>query len=131
MKYKTILYLALSMLFGCAAVQSGDKPDRPPRYDVKPGETINGLEQRYISPELWKKLGLGDRAMLIAMEKGKSIIFTSGGLRSPKHAKNVFPKGRKLVNEIRILQTRNSPDCFSYRDGEGNEKWWPKDCPRD
>lgn len=132
MKNKSIFYLVLTMLFGCAAVQSGgvDKPDRPSKIIVKPGETINGLEQRYISPALWKKLGLSDRSMLLAMEKGKTIIFVSDGLKSPRHAKNVFPKGRKLINEIRVLQTQNSPNCFSYWDGEGNEKWWPKDCPK-
>jgi hypothetical protein len=132
MKNKSIIYLALTMLFGCAAVQSGgvDKPDRPSKYVVKPGKTINGLEHRYVSPALWEKLGLGDRTILVAMEKGKSIIFVSDGLKNSKHVENSFPKDRKLINEIQLLQTHNSPDCFSYRDGEGNQKWWPKDCPK-
>jgi len=134
MKKSSIIYLVFVMLTGCATWQGGgDKGggDEPSRYVVKPGKTINGLEKRYISPDLWEKLGLGDRTMLVAIEKGKRIIFVSDGLQQLKHVDNAFPKGRKLASEIQLIQTYNSPPCTSYRDSGGSEGWWPKDCPRD
>ena len=134
MKKSSIIYLVLLTLFGCATVQSGgDKgyADKPKRDIVKPGKTINSLEERYISSALWKKLGLGERSMLLGLEKGKAIIFVSDGLQQVNRTKNAFPKGRKLESEIQLIQTHNSPSCISYRDSWGNERWWPRDCPRD
>jgi len=126
--------MIMSML-GCASVQSGsggktDDMQGHVKQIIKPGKVVNGLRDVYIPRKVWDALGLGKRAMLVSMDGAVTSIYHTDKLPKSKRVKNAFPKGRKLINEVHITQTHNSPDCFSYRDGEGNQKWWPRDCPK-
>lgn len=87
------------------------------------------LVERMLPNKIRKSLGLKPDDFVMAMTPTKTIIFNSEDFKG-RTGEGESAFGRTLIKNVQITQSRNSPDCFSYRDGEGNQKWWPKDCPK-
>ena len=124
--------ILLTICTGCVTAGGYDKPghdhDKP-----DPGGTNNNFEERVIPDEIRDKLGLKPNDMLIGMSHNKTILYVSDKFKSKTPDKNnekESPLGKTLASEVRIFETHNSPSCFWYRDGWGNQRFWPvPDCP--
>ena len=92
-------------------------------------------EARPLSTEVRREvLGVGPDDFVMAItEKGPIIYCTEKGcpkdpgLHGPGSR---FPAGKKVFQFIEILETRSSPSCYWYRDGNGHTRWVPSPpCP--
>jgi len=112
-------------LFSCAST-GYDKITDPTE-----NETISVpiVEERLISNEIRKKLGISETDLLIAMQEGKTVVFVSEKFKTNRTERP--PLGKKFVNLVTIVETRNSPTCYFFSDF-GYAFYYPSpDCPHD
>jgi len=119
----------------CSAEPEGSTPEKERTVPYPGSELVTGPPRFHdLSKELREELGVGPDDFVVAITEKGPIIYCKGKCPDkPMHelgSKGHFPAGKKAFQFIEIWQTRESPSCYEYRDGNGYTKWYPSPpCP--